>query len=536
MIRIDEIRIPLRQWEQLPVLTAAARKIDVAPETIRHLQVVRQGIDARKKQDIQLVYTVQAVLDEATEQRLIRKKRHVSAVAEQPRQPVAPGNTPLTTRPVVVGAGPAGLFAALTLAAAGYEPVLLEQGEPTEQRVQTVQAFTQTGKLDPYSNIQFGEGGAGTFSDGKLTTRIRDPLCRTVLEILERMGAPSDILTQAHPHVGTDVFHRILPNIRREIQRLGGAVRFSSRVTELTLKEDTVQGVRLADGSVIETPVVIMAAGHSARPLFERLLAQGVCMTQRPFAMGVRIEHRQSWLDQARYGLFAGHPALGAAEYAVNTQVDGRSVHSFCMCPGGTVVNASSEPGGVCVNGMSSHARDGVQCNAALVCRIETSDFASEHPLAGIALQRKLEQAAFQAGGGTFCAPAQRLEDFLSNSETIRWGEVVPTIAPGAVMANLNNLLPETMSAAIKDALPQFDRKIKGFACPDAVLTAMEARTSSPVRMNRDANGQSVSTEGLYPAGEGAGYAGGITSSAVDGIRQAEHIIGKYRFIKGAQR
>lgn len=521
MIRISEVNLTPDEPERL-LKQRCAELLKVDPSVITALKPVRRAVDARRGQ-VRFSYTVELAMSRGEEKalRTLPKAKKVEVGTETP---LCPGNRPILGRPVIAGSGPAGLFAALELAKNGYRPLILERGMPVEKRAAAVEAFFLGAPLDTETNVEFGEGGAGTFSDGKLTTRIRDPRCTEVLEAMAEAGAPEDILYLAKPHVGTDRLQKMVPRIRERIKELGGEFLFNACLTHLERgTEGELKAVRLADGQRIETNALILALGHSARDTLRYLREDGLGMEQKGFAMGVRIEHHQSWLDKARYGAWAGHPRLGAADYSLTETVRGLSVYTFCMCPGGTVVNASSQKKAVCVNGMSDYARHGENCNAAWVCQVTPERFGSEDPLAGVLLQEKLEQAAYRAGEGG--APAQRLEDFLKGRETGGFGEVLPTVRPAAVPADLNRVLPEWMTECLKAALPAMDRHLPGFAHPDAVLTAIEARTSSPVRIPRDENGQAIEFEGVYPAGEGAGYAGGIVSSAVDGLAQARKII-----------
>ena len=523
MIRINEIKLPLDAAAEQSLYPAAAKALKIDRKRIQSLEVVRKSIDSRKKEEgVFFVYSVDVSLDRGEEELLARQKGPRVQPSEPYRYepPRAARNSQL--RPVVVGLGPAGLFAALTLARAGYRPLVLERGRDVDTRTQDVKDFWRTRTLDESSNVQFGEGGAGTFSDGKLTTGIKDVRCRKVFLEFVSHGAPQAILYDAKPHIGTDRLGAVVKSMREEIVSLGGTVLFSSRLLRVIAANGAVHGItyRDAQGSEVdfETDAVILAIGHSARDTVEALYRQGIQMMQKPFSIGARIEHPQELIDRAQYGRFAGHPALGAADYKLACHPPhGRGMYTFCMCPGGTVVCAASEQGGVVVNGMSEWARDGENANSAILVGIEPAYFSSDHPLAGMHDQRKIEQAAFRLGGGDYTAPAQLVGDFLADRPSHELGAVRPTCPTGV-------LLPARVIEVMLSALVQMDQKLKGFALPDAVLTAPETRSSSPVRILRDEFLQS-NLRGLYPCGEGAGYAGGIVSAAVDGIRCAEMVL-----------
>jgi len=504
----------------------AARLLRVGENDIKSIYVLRRSVDARE--DVELVYTV--AVDAADEEKVLRrihnKKvfRYVPAPAYALPGPVAPPEL----SPVVVGAGPAGLFAALVLAKAGAKPILLERGRTVEQRQADVERFWQTGELDVRSNVQFGEGGAGAFSDGKLNTGTKDPRHRFILEELVSCGAPEDILIDAKPHVGTDMLHISLKNLRKELLSLGTDIRFESRLTGLRTENGSLAGITVEGPEcVYALPCrqLVLAVGHSARDTFEMLHAAKVPMEAKPFAVGVRIEHLQADMDAVQYKKYAGHPGLPVSTYKLSCHLpDGRAAYSFCVCPGGEVVAAASEENRVVTNGMSRFARDGKNINGGFLVNVTPEDFGGDGPLAGVEFQQKLEDAAFRLGGGGYRAPAQRIEDFLENRPSTGPGSVTPTYRPGVKWTNLRECLPDFVCDTLAQALPVLDQKLRGYAAPDAVLTAVESRSSSPVRIPRDESGQSA-LRGLYPCGEGAGYAGGILSAAEDGMRCAEKII-----------
>ncbi len=530
MLRLTEIKLPL-DHDEAALHDAAAARLGTPAE---RLHVFRRGYDARKRSAIHLIYTLDvAVADEDGVLARLAGDPHVSRTPDMTYRHVARAPAMPDCRPVVIGAGPCGLFAALTLAQMGFRPIILERGRTVRERTVDTFALWRRAVLTAESNVQFGEGGAGTFSDGKLWSGVRDPvyLGRRVLETFVRAGAPEEILVSSKPHIGTFRLVTVVESLRAEIEALGGEYRFGVRVTGLVIGRAPdgtrrLEGLELADGTALEARHVVLAPGHSARDLFASLVAGGVHVEPKPFSVGVRIEHPQSVIDRARFGASAGHKRLGAADYKlVHHGAGGRSAYSFCMCPGGTVVAATSEPGRVVTNGMSQYSRAERNANAGLVVGVGPADFAPEDsgdPLAGIAFQRRLESLAFVAGGSTYHAPGQRVGDFLAGRPSTCLGEVVPSYKPGVVPTDLATCLPPFVLDTLREALPVFGRRIPGFDMEDAVMTGVETRTSSPIRITRGADLQSINTAGLYPAGEGAGYAGGILSAAIDGTRVAE--------------
>lgn len=529
MIRVTELKLPLHHPDEaLPA--AVCKRLRITPrELIRHV-VARRAHDARDRSDIALVYSVDVnVRNEAAVLARFRKDRNVQSTPDTRYRPV--GSAVLSTdRPVVIGAGPCGLFAGLVLAQMGYRPIILDRGKVVRERTKDTWGLWRRGVLDSESNVQFGEGGAGTFSDGKLYSRIKDDrhLDRKVLTEFVRAGAPPEILTEAHPHIGTFRLVKMVETMRETIEALGGEYRFSTRVDGIDVSDDgerRLQGLHLAGGSYLEASRVVMAVGHSARDTFAALYRDGVYVEPKPFSIGVRIEHPQSWIDRARFGHHAGHPILGAAEYHISHHCsNARTVYSFCMCPGGTVVAATSEEGRVATNGMSQYSRNERNANSGLVVAIDPARDFPGHPLAGLDLQRYWEELAFVAGGSNYHAPAQRLGDFLAGRPSTSLGSVIPSYRPGVRPTDLAECLPNFVVEAMREALPVFGRQIAGYDHPDVVMTGVETRTSSPVRFTRGTDGQSINTPGLFPAGEGAGYAGGILSAGVDGIKAAEAV------------
>jgi uncharacterized protein len=531
MLRLTDIKLDLDHAEG-EIKAAVLKRLDLKPQDLLGYSVYRRAVDARKRSAIALTYTLDIeVRNEAAVLKRLAGDRNVAPTPDEGYRLKARAPDRPASRPVVIGTGPCGLLAGLVMAQMGFRPLILERGKVVRERTKDTWGLWRRSVLNPESNVQFGEGGAGTFSDGKLYSQIKDPhhYGRKVLTEFVKAGAPPEILTLAKPHIGTFRLVTIVEQIRASVEALGGEYRFQSKVADIAIdvKADgsrQVRGVVLADGSHIATDHVVLAIGHSARDTFQVLLDRGVAIEAKPFSIGVRIEHPQSLIDRCRYGERAGHPLLGAADYKlVHHCSNGRSVYSFCMCPGGTVVAATSEPGCVVTNGMSQYSRNERNANAGIVVGITPADYAG-HPLAGVALQRHFEELAFAAGGGTYAAPAQRVGDFLAGRGSTALGEVVPSYRPGVRPTDLAACLPDFAVEAIREALPAFDRQIKGFALADAVLTGVETRTSSPIRIRRDDSFQSVNTRGLYPGGEGAGYAGGILSAGVDGIRVAEAV------------
>ncbi len=569
MIRLTELKLPLEHApEALPALIA--KTLGITPGDITRYTVYKRSYDARKA-ELQQVYIVDVEVPSALETTLLARfvqNPHILPSPDLVYHPVAQAPASLQERPVVVGFGPCGIFAALILAQMGFRPIVIERGTKVRQRTQDTWGLWRKHVLKPESNVQFGEGGAGTFSDGKLYSQIKDPrhLGRKVMHEFVRAGAPEEILVEAHPHIGTFKLVKVVEGIREQIIALGGEIRFEQRVTDVLLDETSgekkIRGLRVLDQATgqsheLSARHVVMALGHSSRDTFAMLWDRGVSMLAKPFSVGFRIEHPQGLIDRARWGKYAGHPLLGAADYKlVHHAQNGRAVYSFCMCPGGTVVAATSEPGRVVTNGMSQYSRNERNANAGIVVGIEPSDYpdgirdvadwqaafgtedglryalqaaamvqqqpAQYHPLAGIVLQRKLEARAYVLGGSNYEAPGQLVGDFIAGQPSKDFGSVLPSYKPGVHLGDLHAALPAYAIDAMREALPAFGRKIKGFDMPDAVLTGVETRTSSPLRIPRGEDLQSLNVRGLYPAGEGAGYAGGILSAGVDGIKVAE--------------
>lgn len=553
MLRIHEIKLGVGE-DISAIPRRMMRKINVKGLEIADFQLVKESVDARNKAEIKRVYSVDftpALPGKNTaeaEEYLLEKVRGVKLEPspDMGYHPVLPGREKLEHPPVIAGFGPCGMFAGLILAEMGYEPVILERGKPIGERIRDVERFWTEGILDPESNVQFGEGGAGLLSDGKLTTQIKDPRVRKVLEEFVEAGADPEILYRQKPHIGTDILRKVVFNIRRKITENGGRILFQHRLSDLTVDEKDglrkIRGVVINETDHIDTEALILAVGHSARDTFRMLARNGIAMEQKPFSIGVRIEHPQSMVNEAQYGEAWETYDLGAADYKLAHHTkSGRGVYTFCMCPGGYVIGAASMEGGVVTNGMSYHDRGSANANSALLVDVKTEDFPDETPLAGIEFQEKYEKLAYLAGGGNYRAPAQKLKDFMTGSKEAHGGQTVghsdfmkldghtePTYRPGVTWTDLDRCLPGFATEAMREAIPVFGRKLKGFDSDDAVMTGVETRSSSPVRITRDRTLMG-STEGLYPAGEGAGYAGGIMSAAVDGIKIAEQIIQRYR-------
>ncbi len=526
MLRITELKLPLDHSEA-DLKHSIIKRLGIKAEQLVSYKVFRQGHDARKKAEIYLVYTLDIeITNQGVYLEKLEPESGISISPDTTYKFVAQAPENLKDRPIVIGMGPCGLFVGLILAQMGFKPIILERGKEVRERTKDTFGLWRKSIFNPESNVQFGEGGAGTFSDGKLYTQIKDPnhYGRKVLTEFVKAGAPAEILHVSKPHIGTFKLVTMVEQMRASIESLGGEIRFQSRVDALNIEQGQVTGVSLANGETLNSQHVVLAVGHSARDTFKMLYEKGVYIEAKPFSVGFRIEHPQSLIDQCRFGKNAGHPLLGAADYKlVHHCKNGRAVYSFCMCPGGTVVAATSEAGHVVTNGMSQYSRNERNANSGIVVGITPEDYPG-HPLAGIDFQRALEAKAYVLGGETYQAPGQLVGDFIANKPSANLGTVQPSYTPGVKLGDLSTALPDYAIEAIREALPAFDKKIKGFAMADAVLTGVETRTSSPIRIKRNEQFQSINTKGLYPAGEGAGYAGGILSAGVDGIKVAEAV------------
>lgn len=524
MIRINNIKVPL-DFDFTHLRKFAAEKYGISSKKIYDIRLAKKSVDARKKNDVHFIISLDIKVED--EHHIMKKIN--SAVIIEPYKYNIKHLESTDEQPVVVGFGPAGMFAALILAESGAKPIILERGGDVDARCMAVEVFRNGGKLDPECNVQFGEGGAGTFSDGKLTTGIKDKRIGFILEKLVEFGAPGEILYMAKPHIGTDILRNVVKNLREYIKSCGGEIFFNSRFCGFETDSDRVSAVKYVENGrefTIKTSKVILATGHSARDVFELLYSKKIALSQKNFSVGVRIEHLRKSIDKAMYGNFAGHKALKAADYKLAVHLEnGRTLYTFCMCPGGYVVAASSEENRLAVNGMSCFARDGDNSNSALLVGVNMEDYESEHPLAGMYFQRELEEKAFMAGGGDYSAPVTTVGDFLNNKSDRTFGSVKPSYRPNVRFASPDEYLPNFVCDSLRLGIREMGRKIEGFDAPDAVLTGIESRSSSPVRINRGDDLQSVSLSGLFPCGEGAGYAGGIVSAAVDGIKCAEKVI-----------
>ncbi|MDD3123335.1 MAG: hypothetical protein PHC62_07485 [Candidatus Izemoplasmatales bacterium] len=532
MIRITELKLGLNdalnhKLEMINLRKLVLFSFKIKDSELQSISIYKKAIDARKKDHVFFVYSVDIEL-ENEKQLLQNDYKNVSVSPILTYDEVPSGNGKLLHRPVIVGFGPSGMFAALLLARRGYRPIILERGLDVENRTTEVNTFFETGKYHDNASILFGEGGAGTFSDGKLTTLINDVRCRLVLDTFVMAGAPEEILYINKPHIGTDILRVITKKIRNELIELGAEIRFLSQVTDFILKDNKLQGVVINNKEIIETNVCLFGIGHSARDTFKMIYDKGISIQQKPFSIGVRIEHPQSLINQVQYGKYANHPSLGAADYKLSYHSkNNRSAYTFCMCPGGSVVCGASALGEVLTNGMSESKRDKENANSALLVNVIPSDFGSSHPLAGVEFQRQFEKKAYLLGGSNYYAPIQLLGDFLKDKQSTKLGVVKPSYKPGVTFVKMSDIFPTFVIQTMKESVLDFDRKLKGFALEDAVLTGVETRSSSPVRIVRNDNHES-SLKGLYPMGEGAGYAGGIMSSAVDGIKTAEKIIQQF--------
>lgn len=505
-MRLENIKIR-EDLDEKEIVQYACKKNKIDFSKIKEYKILKKSIDARNKDDVHYIYTVEV----NTQKNIISKNEKI-----KPKK--------LKGQVVIIGAGPAGLFCALTLIEKGIKPIIIEQGKKVEDRKKDVEKFTKEGKLNPLSNVQFGEGGAGTFSDGKLTTNLHNPLCKKVIQMFIKFGAPEEISYINKPHIGTDNLMKIIKNIRQYIIEKGGEILFEEKVVDIEVNEGKLKSVICKSGKKIETKTAVFAIGHSARDTFEALHKRKVNMQKKNFSVGVRIEHKQEMLNKSQYGNKT-KLKLPPAEYKLVYHGENRDCYTFCMCPGGVVIASSSEEGTIVTNGMSTFARDGKNANSALLVNVTPNDFPGESPLEGIYFQKELEEKAFNLGGKNYFAPIQKVEDFLNNKKTKKIGEVKPTYMPGVTLANLQEILPKFVTDTLKEALVYFDKKIQGFANPDSILTGVETRSSSPVTIVRDSETLMSNILGIYPCGEGAGYAGGIMSAAVDGMKCAENIV-----------
>ncbi len=527
--QLSQIRQSIEDQTDIRQLTA--KIIAFPPEAIQELEIIRKSLDARHK-EINFVYTVRFRLNIEDASGAALLNRTSNLVLSEPRRPVAltsikANQTHFKSRPVIVGAGPAGLFAGLKLAAAGLRPIIIDRGDELSERIARVDTFWKTSALDPDSNIQYGIGGAGTFSDGKLTTRIKDPELDSILQTMVQLGAPPDIMYWQHPHIGTDLLQTVITNLEQLIREYGGEIRFRHRLTGIRLADFKILAITINGQTTLETDRLLLATGNSARDIYQLLFREGFRLAAKPFAIGLRIEHPQEIINKAQYGKWCDHAALGSAEYQLTYQhqESQRGVYTFCMCPGGMVVGATSEPYGVVTNGMSYQARNSGVANSAVVVTVNQSDYGNDSPLAGMFFQQQLEKKAFEAGGGNYFAPAQRLADFFKQQASTGFAALPPSYLPGTTPFNLWEVLPPVICRAISDGIKSFGAKIKGFDWPEAVFTGVETRTSAPVRILRGESREALGIRGIYPVGEGAGYAGGIISSALDGWKTAERIL-----------
>lgn len=530
MIRVNQIKLSINE-DIADIQAKIEKKLKIRPEDILSVTIFKESIDARKG-TINFVYTVDVEVRD--EERVLKKNKDTCLTPDFSYREVKEGRGELKTRPVVIGTGPAGIFAGLVLSKRGYRPIILERGRDVESRTKDVDEFWRSGKLNTESNVQFGEGGAGTFSDGKLTTRIKDKRCRKVLEEFVKAGAPPEILYSYKPHIGTDILKVVVKNMRKTIEDLGGEIRFESKVTDFFIEEGKIKSLEINDCETLEADQVILAIGHSARDTYEVLNKRGVQIRQKPFSIGVRIEHPQELIDESQYGKHKDNKKLGAADYRLTYQAtNGRAAYTFCMCPGGEVVAAASEENMIATNGMSEYKRDKQNANSALLVQVNTDDFESDDALAGMEFQRKYEKLAFELGGGNYKAPIQLVGDFLDDSESKTLKEVNPSYRPEVKLTDLRKCLPDFVVETMKEAIVEMDKKLHGFASRSAILTGVETRSSAPIRIEREEESlESLNTSGLFPCGEGGGYAGGIISGAVDGIRVAEKIIEKFKCLR----